>query len=204
MRLSRILCITISLALLALGGCQTGAGPSAEQVNTQLADAHKSALDAIAQLEASRTQLRATTQPTATAKAIEEEAAAEKTLDKSVAAIKAADAKGQQIAPVIIAVATGQDPGPAIIGASPIAGPYAPWVALAGIGVSAVWGLMQKAKAAKTLAAGQTAVDAIQAAIADGRITVKPGTDDAVDAIANSHPTNDRLVDVLEKAAAPK
>lgn len=188
----------------------SGCGLTSQQANDMAEKVQAvttQAAEASAQIDAALVQVRATTQPTATMptitpEAIAQEAKAEKILIAAKEKIEAARKAGSAIAPVIVAVAQGENPGPAIIGAAPAAGAYGIWVTLGGIAVSLGWGISQAIAKKKAVAAGASAVDAIQQAIAAGQIAVTNAQAAAtVDSRAESHPNNDRLVDVL--AAAP-
>ena len=140
-------------------------------------------------------------QPAPTPELLASEAKSEALLVKAKKVIVDSHTAGTAIAPVLAALANGDNPGPAITSAAPLAGPYATYVALAGIVITTGWGIWQSIAKGNAIKAGQTAVDAIQSAIASGQIVVTSvQAGKAVDAIAASHPTNDRLVDVIDAA----
>lgn len=199
--------LALPFMLVLLVACNGLSATQQKTITDQLANVNTQAIAAEAQLDAAIIAQQATTQPAAgqpapTAEVLATEAKNEKALRDVKAKIEQARAAGQAIAPIVISAASGENPGPAITAAAPIAGPYGIWVTLAGIAVSLGWGIWQNASKNKAVAAGQTAVDAIQQAIAAGQIVVTSVHASAtVDAAANSSPTNDRLVDVI--AAAP-
>lgn len=200
--MKRLIALYVLLACFAvvLVGCVSA--DALKQTAGQLQASNQPALEAIAAIDAQLATLRATTQPTSTPQAIASEAAAEKPLVSARDTIERTRAASQALAPIILTAANGDNPGPAITSAAPMAGPYGTWVALSGIVIGLGWGVWNNIQKGKALAAGQANVDAINAAIANGHLAVTSASAAAaVDAVVLAHPIGDRLVDAI--AGAP-
>lgn len=214
-----ILCV---VPLMMIYGCSFDPA-AAKDTSERLNAATTQAASMEAQIDAALVKLRATTQPTATMptispETIKNEAKAEKVLVATKEGLAEARKYGEAATPVIIAIANGDDPGPAITTAAPAFGPLAPYVMLGGLATSIVYSLLKRADAQKNLdkandataslekanAAAQANLDALNAAFADGHLGVLTSRDAAtskVDSVVLAHPIGDRLVDAI--AAAP-
>ena len=195
--------VAVVLACILTVACSTITPAQQSALTTQIAAADTQAANIEAQIDQQiAAQVASTQTGTPTPAAITAEAKNVAVLQTAKKTVADARAVAAGVAPIIVNAAAGNDPGPAITAAAPLAGPYAVYVALAGMLVSLGFGVYKQITGANTAAAAQTAVDGIQTAIANGQLVVTSTQAAAtVDAVANSHPTNDRLVDVL--AAAP-
>ncbi len=177
------------LAVMMISGCGVLNGTDQQTLATSLDEAK-------AQLHGIQDQLHeqqaASTQPNATQPA------------PPPAAVKAVDdlsKKIDQLSTAVNNLPQNPNPGQIIQAAAPLTGPYAPWVGLAGILVTAVWGLFQKKDATTSKAALTTATDGLKAAISTGAITVTPNAPAIVDAAVTDHPQTSALVDALSDGA---
>lgn len=202
--------VVLGISLLLLGfsaviSCTTVTPAQQQALTTQLAAANDQANALLTQIDQAIAVEVASTQttPPPTTAAIAVEASAVNTLQASKVAIQKAQAVATQAGPAIISIASGGDPGAAITAASGLAGPYAGYVGLAGTIISLLWGVSQNVKKSQAVAAGQTAVDAVQGALANGQLAVTSASAaSAVDAaLTVNHPISNALVDVI--AAAP-
>ncbi len=204
--------ITLFLAAVALTvgllvGCDLPTPSQQQAVADQTAALAQQAAQVKAQLEAARLALQATTQPSAsnpapTPAAIAVEKKAEAPIAAAVKGIDQAVPVLTTTSSVLTATAKGENPGPVVVAAAPLFGPASVYVGMAGTVLGLVWGVFQTLGKNKAASAFTSAVDGVQAAIAAGQLVVTSAQAAAtVDSTADSHPTNDRLVDVI--AAAP-
>ena len=190
---------------IGLAGCPSITPERQAELTTQATAASTQAAALIQQLDTQIAAVVASTQttPPPTTQTIVEEQKQEKALRQAKATVVAAKNSVDAVGPILIAVAGGQDPGAAITAAAPMTGPAAPYVALAGILVTLGFGVYQNIKKNQAVAAGQTAVDAVQGAIASGQMTIaNPASASAsVDAaLTVDHAISNRLVDVIAAA----
>ena len=194
---------SVALATSLTISCTQITPEQQQALTTQMAAADTQASSYEQQMITQINALRATTQPTSTPEAIAQEKKTEQPLVNSLSILKKAHTAMTQMAPSISNTLAGGNPGEIITASAPLFGPYGPYVLLAGWLVTAVYGGIQNIKKNQVTTAGQTAVDAVQGAIANGQLVVaNSNASAAIDAaLTVDHPISNRLVDVI--AAAP-
>ncbi len=194
--------VFVVMTLTHLASCTTADKLATAQATTQ---AYVAVEESKVKINAAITDLRATTSPTSSPAAIAEEKAKEKPLVDAAKGLDKVSPGLQAATRGATDIANGADPVAVVVRE---AGPFIPepwrtYLGLAGIvgSLAVAWWKDQQAK--KNLAAAQSMVNAAQAAIANGSITVKPNAPATVDSVIVDHPVANQLVDALA-AAAPK
>ncbi len=181
--------IVLAALCCLLAGCNGFTLPSqtdtAAALNQTQAELHQLQADLHAQQTAS-------TQPNATQPA------------PPASAVKAVDDLTKQVdrlTAVVNTLPASPNPGQVVTAVAPLTGPAAPWVALGGMVLTAVWGLFQKKNANASAAALATTTDGLKAAVSTGAITVTANAPAIVDAAVTNHPATSAIVDLLSDAA---
>jgi hypothetical protein len=218
-------CLVMTIVALgaALAGCQ--AAPSAEEQQLrarQLVDDLNSARKG---LDAAKAGAAAATRPVVIP-GNREQGIGDRVVPAAPEVVKASAAATQAIAKLetvvaaaekIAAAATQPGATPESVGTTAVTTivPFLPpqaqgYAGLAILAISIAGNVLQsiqkrkEAEAkAKALDAAQKNVDAINAAIANGQITVTPTAARAADAVVADHPVGDRLVDALTATTTP-